>query len=77
MYHEDLLTLENVLHSGVVDAIGLCNDRLLWTTWRMIGMALSGVLLWRGALSSEVARAITVKEGVVGGDSNGRWRRQA
>jgi hypothetical protein len=40
-------------------------------------MALGGILLWRGALSSEVARATTVEAGVAGGGSSGRWCRQA
>jgi hypothetical protein len=30
----------------------------------MSDMALSGILLWRGALSSEVARATTIEAGV-------------
>jgi hypothetical protein len=37
-------------------------------------VALSGVLLWRGALWSKVARVTTVEAGVAGGGSSGRWR---
>jgi hypothetical protein len=43
----------------------------------MSDVALSGLLLWRGALLSEVARVTTVEEGVAGGGSSGRWRRHA
>jgi hypothetical protein len=45
--HEDLLTLGNVLHCGVVDVAGLRNGHLLWTTWQVGDVALSGILLWR------------------------------
>jgi hypothetical protein len=38
----------------------------------MSDVALSGVLLWHGALSSEVARAATVETGVAGGGSSDR-----
>jgi hypothetical protein len=48
-----LLTLENVLHGGVVDATGLCNGHLLRTTWWMSDVALSGILLRHGALPSD------------------------
>jgi hypothetical protein len=44
--------------------------------WWMTDMALSYVLLRRGALSSEVARVTTVEVGVSVGRSSGRWRRQ-
>jgi hypothetical protein len=70
---EDLLALGNILLGGVVDTVGLCNGHLLWTTWWMGDVALSGVLLRRGALSSEVARMTTVEAGVVGGGSSDRW----
>jgi hypothetical protein len=70
---EDLLTLGNILHGSVVDMIGLCNDHLLRTTWRLSDVALSSILLRRGALSSEVARVTTVEAGVARGGSNGRW----
>jgi hypothetical protein len=74
---EYLLTLGNVFHSGVVDAASLCNNHLLWTTWRVSDVALSGILLQRRALSSEVARATTVEAGVAGGGPSGGWCRQA
>jgi hypothetical protein len=45
-----LLALRNVLHGGVVDAVGLRNGHLLWTTWWVSDVALSGILLQRGAL---------------------------
>jgi hypothetical protein len=73
---EDLLTLKNIFHGCIVDVAGLCNCHLLWTTWRMSDMALSGILLWCGAVSSEVARATTVEAGVAGGGPTGRWCRQ-
>jgi hypothetical protein len=41
----------------------------------MSDVTLSGILLWRGALSSKVARAITVEAGVAGGGHSGRWYR--
>jgi hypothetical protein len=44
--HEDLLTLWNVLHSGVVDVARLGNSNLLLTTWWMTDVAHSSVLLW-------------------------------
>jgi hypothetical protein len=53
--HKDLLTLRNILHGSVVDAAGLRNIHLLQTTWWMSDVALRGILLWHGALSSEVA----------------------
>jgi hypothetical protein len=68
---EYLLALENVFHSGVVDAAGLCNGHLRRTTWWMSDVALSGILLRSGALSSEVTRATTVEAGVAGGGSSG------
>jgi hypothetical protein len=74
--NEDLLTLGNVFHGGVVDVTGLCNDHLLLTTWRVSDVALSSVILRRGALSSEVARATTFKAGVAGGSSSNQWHRQ-
>jgi hypothetical protein len=40
----------------------------------MSDVALSGILLWRGALWSKVARATTVKAGVAGGGSSDQWR---
>jgi hypothetical protein len=43
----------------------------------MADVALSGILLGRGALSCEVARAATVEAGMAGGGSGGRWCRQA
>jgi hypothetical protein len=74
---EDWLTLGNVFHSGVVDVADLCNSHLLRTTWWMGDVALSGILLGHGALSSEVDQATTVEAGVAGGGSSGQWRRQA
>jgi hypothetical protein len=74
---EDLLALMNVFHGGVVDAAGLGNGHLLWTTWWMSDVALRGILLWRGALSSEVAQATTVEAGVTGGGPSGQACRQA
>jgi hypothetical protein len=66
-----------VFHSGVVDTAGLGNSHLLRTTWWMGDVALSGVLLGRGALSREVVRVVTIEAGMAGGGSSGRWRRQA
>jgi hypothetical protein len=43
----------------------------------MDDVALSGILLGRGALSREVALVATVEEGRARGGSSGRWRRQA
>jgi hypothetical protein len=40
-------------------------------------VSLSGVLLWSGALSSEVAQATTIEVGVAGGGSSSQWRRLA
>jgi hypothetical protein len=57
---EDLLTLGNVLHGGVVDAADLRNGHLLRTTWWLSDVPLSGFLLQCRALSSEVARVTTV-----------------
>jgi hypothetical protein len=68
---EYLLALGNVFHSDVVDATGLCNGHLRRTTWWMSDVALSGILLRSGALSSEVARATTIEAGVAGGGSSG------
>jgi hypothetical protein len=68
-----LLALRNVLHGGVVDASSPGGDNLLRTMWRMTDMALSGVLLWSGALLGEVANTTTVEADVAGGGSNGRW----
>jgi hypothetical protein len=75
--HEDLLTLENILHGSVVDATGFCNGHLLWTTWRMGDVAQSGILLRRGALPSKVARTTIIEAGVAGGGPSDRWCRQA
>jgi hypothetical protein len=74
---EDWLALGNVFHGGAIDMAGLANSHLLWTTWWMGGVALTGVFLGRGALSSEVARAAIVEAGMAGGGSGGRWHRQA
>jgi hypothetical protein len=38
-------------------------------------VALSGVLLGRGALSRKVARVATIEAGMAGGGSSGWWRR--
>jgi hypothetical protein len=38
-------------------------------------VALSGVLLVRGALSSEMAQVTTVEAGVAGGGYTGQWHR--
>jgi hypothetical protein len=72
-----LLALGNILHGCVVDVAGLCNGHLQWTMWRMGDVALRGILLRRGALSSEVARATTIEAGVAEGDPSGWWCRQA
>jgi hypothetical protein len=45
---EDLLTLRNILHGSVVDAVGLHHDYLLRTTWQRGDVALHGTLLQRG-----------------------------
>ena len=66
---EYLLALGNVFHSDVVDATGLGNGHILRTTWWMGDVALRGILLQRGALSSEVARATTVEAWVPAGAS--------
>jgi hypothetical protein len=71
---EDMLALRNILHGSVVDIAGLCNDNLM-TMWRVSDVALSDILLWHGALSSEVVRATTVEARVAGGGSNSRWCR--
>jgi hypothetical protein len=42
----------------------------------MSDVALSSILLWNGALPSEVACATTVEAGAAKGSSNGWWRRQ-
>jgi hypothetical protein len=42
----------------------------------MNDVALSGILLWRSALSSEVARVTTIKAGVTEGGPNGWWCKQ-
>jgi hypothetical protein len=73
---EDLLALGNILRGGVVYTAGLCNDHLLGTTWWMGDVALCGILLRRGALSSEVARVTTVEASVAGGGPSGGWCRQ-
>jgi hypothetical protein len=73
---EYLLTLGNVFHSGVVDAASLYSCHLLGTTWWMGDVALRGILLRRGSLLSEVARATTVEAGVAGGGPNSRWCRE-
>jgi hypothetical protein len=70
---EDLLALGNIFHGCIVDAGGLCNRHLLWTTGWTSDAALGGILLWRGALSSEVARATTVEASVAGGGPSGQW----
>jgi hypothetical protein len=72
---EDLLALGNILHGSVVDVAGLRHGHLLWTTWWMGDVALSGILLWHEALSSEVARAATVEVGVSGGGPSRGWCR--
>jgi hypothetical protein len=56
---------------------GLGNSNLLLTTWRMVGVALSGVLLWGSAFSREVAHTTTVEADVARGRSSGQWKRQA
>jgi hypothetical protein len=43
----------------------------------MSDVTLSGILLWRRALSSEVARETTVEAGVAGGGPSSQWHRQA
>jgi hypothetical protein len=54
----------------------LGNSPLLQTTWWMGDVALSDFLLLCGALSHEVAQAVTVEAGMAEGGSNGRWHRQ-
>jgi hypothetical protein len=73
--HEDVLTLRNVFHDGVVDAADLRDSHLLRTTWWRGDVALRGSLLRRGALPSKVAGATTIEAGVAGGGSSGRWCR--
>jgi hypothetical protein len=72
---EDLLTLGNILHGCIVNTAGLRNSHLLRTTWWMSDVGLSGILLCRSALPSEVARVTTVEAGVAGDGPSGRWRR--
>jgi hypothetical protein len=43
----------------------------------MVDVALSGVLLWSGAFSCEVACMTTVEADVAEGGSSGQWRRHA
>jgi hypothetical protein len=43
----------------------------------MSDVALRGILLWRGALSSEVVQATTVEAGAAEGGPSGRGCRQA
>jgi hypothetical protein len=43
----------------------------------MSDVALSGILLWSGALPSEVAHATTIEAGVARGGSSDQWPRQA
>jgi hypothetical protein len=74
--YEDLLSIRNIFHGSVVDATGLRHDHLLRTTWWMSDVALRDLLLWHGALSSEVARATTVEAGVAGCSPSGRGCRQ-
>jgi hypothetical protein len=62
----------NILHGCVVDATTSGSHDLLLATGCMIGVALSLVLLWSGAFSSEVAGTFTV-EASVAGDSHSRW----
>jgi hypothetical protein len=45
---EDLLALGNILHGRAVDTTDLCNNYLMWTTWRVGDVALSGIFLWLG-----------------------------
>jgi hypothetical protein len=74
---ENFLVLRNVFHGGVVDAAGFHDSHLRRTAWWRGDLALRGSLLWRSALSSEVAGATTVEVGVARGGSNGRWCRLA
>jgi hypothetical protein len=74
---EDLLALRNILHGSVVDAASLGNSHLLRTMWWMVDVALCGSHLWRGALSSEVARATTVEADVVEDGPSSWGHRQA
>jgi hypothetical protein len=39
---DDLLTLRNIHHGGVVDTTDLCNGHLQQTTWSMSDVALRG-----------------------------------
>jgi hypothetical protein len=68
---------KDIFHGRIIDATSLYNNHLLRTTWRVSDVALSGILLRCGALSSEAAQATTVEAGVTEGGSSGRWRRQA
>jgi hypothetical protein len=52
---EDVLTLRNVFHGGIVDAAGLRDSHLLRTTWWRGDVALRGSILQRYALPSEMA----------------------
>jgi hypothetical protein len=74
---EDLLTLMNIIHCSVVDATSPSNRNLLLSTWWLVHVALSHVLPWSGALSSEVAGVTTIEADVVRGGSNDWWHRQA
>jgi hypothetical protein len=78
-----LLTLGNILHSSLVDATTSGGHALLLAMgWRVgvvamgwrVGVALSWVLLWSRALSSEVTGKAIVEAGV-GGGSHSRWYR--
>jgi hypothetical protein len=42
---EDLLALGNIFHGCILYVAGLHNSHLLWTTWWMSDVALSGILL--------------------------------
>jgi hypothetical protein len=74
---EDLLTLGNILHGSIVDATGLDNGNLLVTTWWMVDVAMSGVLLRSGAVSGKIASTTTVEVDGVKDGSSSQWRRQA
>jgi hypothetical protein len=71
-----LLTLRNILYGSVLDAVGLGNHNLLLTTLKIVDVVLSGVLLWSGALSGEVASMTVVDTDAAGGGSSDLWRRQ-
>jgi hypothetical protein len=74
--HRDLLALGNILYGCVVDAASPRNGHLWQTMWRMGDVALRGILLRRGTLLSEVARATIVEAGVTRGGPSGQWCRQ-